>query len=666
MQLQDFANANDLKQYLDLQSEKYYNEGESDITDSEFDALMREYEKLVGGSYDTTTQPPTDPRYAVTEHTFGHLTGRTRKAYNMDEVAEWLAETNPTNLSTTILVTDKYDGNSGTAVFNPDGTLASFLTRGKDGKGLDLTSIFKDRKLPDPALTAYKGLTGTGINDQLALKVEMVMSWDNYQLASAVAEKPYSNPRNMVAGIVRSLKAAERASLVEWAPLRTDTTNGTYSRDEDWEFIQNNLVRKDSLGTISTMTARHFTGTNEELLSQLSAYYDSLVQGGRDQRPFMIDGLVIEYTDPDRRALLGRVGDTNRFDLALKFPNQVQPSTITDIKFYQGKTGRVTPVAVFEPVCFNGAKCDHVSLSNYSRFLELSLGVGSHVLIEYHGDVLSYLVRDPAHPDDPSIQPIPFIETCPSCKSDLYTNDTETFIFCNNPTCPSNVVGRLVNWCEKMGLKGINEATLEKLNEAGLVNSVVDLYKVTPEEGIAKGVFKEKGAKVFTDALAMNLNSFDYEVLGSLMFQSLGRTKMKEICKVYTYDELLSFTDLELAYHISQIPGMGDLSTQYFVEGRNTYRPIMEELKDILTIKTYKSQMKTAAEPMKVVFTGFRDKDLKDKLELNGHKVTGSTSSKTTVVVAADPSSGSSSIKKAKELNIPVLTVAEFKDKYGY
>ena len=131
----------ELKAYLDKQSNLYYNEGESEISDREFDELMKEYERRTGGAYDTTTAPPKDDRYATTGHSFGHLVGRTRKAYNIDEVAEWLAETNPTNEPIMILVTDKYDGNSGVAEFDSKGNLIKFLTRGKDGKGLDLTQI---------------------------------------------------------------------------------------------------------------------------------------------------------------------------------------------------------------------------------------------------------------------------------------------------------------------------------------------------------------------------------------------------------------------------------------------------------------------------------------------------------------------------------------------
>ena len=193
-----------------------------------------------------------------------------------------------------------------------------------------------------------------------------------------------------------------------------------------------------------------------------------------------------------------------------------------------------------------------------------------------------------------------------------------------------------------------------------------DLYTLNLTEAISQGIFQEKGAKVFTTALDMNKNPFDYEVLGALMFTALGRTKMKEICKVYSYDDLLGMTDLELQAHITELPGFNTVTANYFVEGRKKNLATLQALPKYLAIKPYKDSLKVTASAMKVVFTGFRDKDLKDRLELDGHKVTGKTSSKTTVVIAADPTSTSSSVKIAREHGIPVLTVEEFKTKYNY
>ena len=664
----DFKTTEELKAFLDRQSDLYYNEGEPEISDREFDALMRQYEILSGETYDTTTAPPVDPRYATTEHNFGHLTGRTRKAYNLAEVDEWLAETNPTNQSIMLLVTDKYDGNSGVAEFDFKGNLVKFLTRGKDGKGLDLTSIFASRKLSKKILDKMKEKLGfTHPDNTFALKVEMVADYATFDAINQMyaREKPYSNPRNLVAGILRSGEAVDWQDRIDWAPLRTDASIANYDRVTDWSFIQEYLVHNSDLGTISEMKYEVLTGTNEEILAALETYYTEMIESGRETREYMTDGLVLEYIDAKTRESLGRVGDINKFDIALKFPNLTEESEIVDIEFYQGKTGRITPVAVFKPVYFNGAKCDHVSLSNYTRFKELNLAVGSKVIIEYHGDVLSYLVRA-GKPEDDVNKPIPFIDECPTCGEDLFLNSTETFVSCENPLCPGNVVGRLVNYTEKMGLKGINYAVLDRLSTANLVTKPEDLYTLNLTEAISQGIFQEKGAKVFSTALDMNKTPFDYEVLGSLMFTSLGRTKMKEICKVYSYNDILNMTDLELQANIAELPGFNTVTANYFVEGRKKNLSTLQALPNHLTIKPYKDSLKVAANAMKVVFTGFRDKDLKDRLELDGHKVTGKTSSKTTVVIAADPTSTSSSVKIAREHGIPVLTVAEFKAKYNY
>ena len=117
---------------------------------------------------------------------------------------------------------------------------------------------------------------------------------------------------------------------------------------------------------------------------------------------------------------------------------------------------------------------------------------------------------------------------------------------------------------------------------------------------------------------------------------------------------------------LSNLAGVGEISANYFLAGRQFNKTILEELPNYITIKTYKDSLQTTTEPMKIVFTGFRDKDLKERLELAGHKVTGKTSSKTNVVIAADPTGSSSSIKLAKEKGIPVMTVDEFKTTYNF
>ena len=175
---------------------------------------------MTGSIYDTTTEPPVDTRFTTTEHSFGHLTGRTRKAYDVSEVKEWLDETNPTNQTRLLLITDKYDGNSGTAEFDNKGNLVKFLTRGKDGKGLNLTPIFADRKVSKKVISKMKDRLGfTHPDDTFALKVEMLIGYQDFNLINTNSgDKKYSNPRNLVAGILRSNEAKELQQVIKFAP----------------------------------------------------------------------------------------------------------------------------------------------------------------------------------------------------------------------------------------------------------------------------------------------------------------------------------------------------------------------------------------------------------------------------------------------------------------
>lgn len=675
----DKTDINKLKEELDKASLQYYNEGESFLTDGQFDEKMKLYEKLSGKEYNTLTEPPKDKRQVNVDHSFEELVGRMSKQYNIEDLREWFINKfsvgNKSDiLNAGILLSYKKDGNSVTGTFNKDGKLIQMLTRGKDGKGMDLTDFFDDRSI-DPSLFKEHLDVFNDDEDLLGIKFEAVITYEDFNKVNQLfPDKNYSNPRNLVAGILRSDDGYKLKHLIKLAPLRMINKNRTFSRLEDINFIDEFLTGESKLNTPSDLGLFLIEERNlDKVIETIEDVYNKIINEERDNLDYMIDGLVIEILDEDARIELGRTNDVNNFDTALKFPNLTQKSKIKDIEFYIAKTGRITPVSVFEPVYFNGAKCDHVSLSNYDRFNELKLGVGSNIIVEYHGDVLSYVILDPEkEKENSTIEPIPFIQECPRCGSPVKINENKTFAFCSNDECPSKVGGKLVNWTTKLGLKGINSSTINKLVEGNLVETIPDLYSVDLEEAKELGIFGDKSAENFKKSINMRKEIFDYELFGSLLFEGVGRGRCKEINKVIPYSKIMKLSE-ENKYNklkgmISEIPGFNLITAESFINGLKNNLDTIHKISQILSIKEYKGEIKVNSnvEPKKIVFTGFRDPELKEKLELEGHKITGKASKKTDIVIAKDVTSNSSSVKIAKENGIELLTVEEFKSKYNY
>ena len=663
-----------LKELLDRSSDKYYNEGDSPITDEEFDKMSVIYKSLTGVEYSTITSPKKGKKLVDTGHLFPTLVGTLSKAYDMDEFEIALDKMYEKmgfsdNEHIDILVTTKYDGNSVMLAFDNKGKLNSALTRGKDGLGADLKDLFGDRTIDVKSLKSH-GVTMKD-TDLLGIKCEALITYENFEKIQKKMNKSYANPRSITAGILNSDDGVLYKDLVSLAPISIamSDTDVEFDRIKSVDII-NDVTSKDKSKFNGVEDRQHhvISGNKSAIISKLSKLYELFSSELRAMLPYMIDGLVIEIVNADVRKKLGRQNDRNNFDIALKFPYMTAKTTVTDIEFYVAKTGRHTPVAVVKPVFFNGAKCDHISLSNYARFNELKLGVGTHVIVEYHADVMSYLVLDNNYVSENNrIKPIPFIDKCITCGSKLTINDRGTFIHCNNPECTSNLVGKIVNWLTKLNIKGIKGATIEKLVEADKLQKIEDLYSLTVDDVLLVDGFKETSAKKVIDAINSRTELLDYELFGSLLFENFGVRKAKELFTKYTIEDLIDFETEELVSGIHDllltVDGISDQMANNFINGYHLNKDTIKFILETIPVEYYKEKLaenKGDVEPMVIVFTGFRDKDLQSKLEALGHKVTSSVSKNTDIVLTKDPDGASSKLVKARELGKPIMHVDEF------
>lgn len=646
---------NDLKEIkviLDECCHIYYNTSEtSPLTDEEFDKLLKLFNKYV--KYSTTTAPASGKRLIDVSHLYPELVGTLDKANSMEDVKEWFDSKIPDGDTIyEVAVSYKEDGNSIAGTFDKNKKLNQALTRGKEGKGVDMTKFFRHVRAELP-----------NKNSEFGIKFEAVMTNEDFEeyneIYYTLNGRYLANSRSAVAGILGSDEGYKYTHFIKLVPLAIKFKDMEVSRKDQLRMTEFLSKQTDFL----ELEYRIIKGTKSEIIEQIDKWYQKIINEKRDKLNRPIDGIVIEFLDENLRKKLGRDDDRNKFDLALKFPYLVKKSKVLDIEFYMGKTNRITPVVVFEDVVFNGATCNHVSIANYKRFKELKLKKGDTIVVEYRNDVLSYI---PENLDrDKEGELIPFLKKCPCCGGKLTLNANKTFVNCKNKECPNMVLGKCVNWLIKLGIKGVKENTLEKIITNCNIKIIPDLYALQEDDLLQIDGFKEKSSKAIIKAINSRTQIYDWELVGSLNIEGFGRKNAKLLCKAYDLKELYTFIkNKTFKDKVVELEGFSDISANNIEKGLIENFETVRAMRKILTVKSTKvDPNKVQSQGYKIVFTGFRDKDLQQKLEDLGHSVTTSVSKNTDIVITKDPNGSSSKLVKARELGKLILSPDQLKSK---
>jgi DNA ligase (NAD+) len=666
-----FEALNDLKSLLEEASRLYYNTDQKILTDAEFDDLRELYESYESDPLEVGSPPPEGKGTVNIEHSFGKLVGTLGKVNTIEELKEWLLsifEVNPNKVdydcedffeepTLNVILTQKFDGNS-VVIEYKDGKVVKALTRGRNGKGVDLTHAFINKTISS--------------KEHVGVKFEVILKYEDFDSLIELKGKSYANPRSMVSGLLGDDNVAEYADYFTLVPLWMSFKDKEITRDQEIAWIQRNFP--DSL-----CKYQKISGSVDSVIKEIEKVYSDLTLN-RSELPYMIDGLVIEIADDKMRRELGYTDSKPKWAIALKFPYMEKRSTVIGMEFDYGNTGVLTPMVLFEPVEFNGAIQKRVSLSNYKRFKELGLGIGSPIIVQYRNDTLSY-VEKVYDNESANIEPIPFIAYCPFCGKELYLTENETFVFCDNESCQGRIIGRIERYLKKMDIKGIKQSTITKLFNAGLVKSIPDLYfldydKVSKVPGLGK-----KSAEVIDNALKSKMEVYDYEILGAIGIEDIGNKLARAACEKYSLDELLEriheaitdyvYDDVTERYEkilkdILEIDGFSDIMGERLVNGLWENYNLIKELTSILAYKSIKEEMANTRDDktFNFVITGDlqrwkRREDLIAELAMRGHRVSSGVSRKTDYLITNDTESGTTKNKKAKELGVKVINERE-------
>ena len=605
----------ELDKYLEA-----YNRGTPLISDEEYDRLLEEYLAQNGESNRPylRQQQSSNVNDVVCTLPKVYLSPRTnQKSYD-----DWLrAKQVPSN--GTIILQPKFDGCS----VAYDALADQYFTRGDydNGESVNVTSLFKGYFNRDEVLS----------KNIMTLKCEAIMANEIYKEMGF--HHRYKRARDAVSATITS-QNIEMAKCITLVPLR-------------W-YSEGQLYVSDELKSLSIEIDAGNTDAINEFVNRILEdgatvkYHDAT---------YAIDGVVVSLTNHD---------ESIDKEVAIKILNNVKETKLLRIEYQYGKTGKITPVGILEPVMFDNVTVDHVGLSTLSRVQEMNLRFNDTVRIVYN--IVPYLIDSY---NDGSL-PIPIPRNCPICGAPLNFKTLKT-VRCTNPQCSGLKIGMIHRYCEKMKMMGIAKNTLTKLYEAGLVECIGDLYRLTPAKIMTLDGFKEKSA----DNICRSIREASVDVpldkwMGAMPIKDISAKTWRLVINAkFRGDEMLAVNKYK--YHIENgtVDSLMMECIPDYVYGfsENTYAAVKEgltlyweEIRDAIQFVSFYTLTKPTNIPTKgrVTLTGTRDAKLIEHLTNLGYEVD-DFSSKTKYLVIPNKGYMSSKVVKARKNGIPVYTIEE-------
>ena len=517
-------------------------------------------------------------------------------------------------------LTVKWDGTSGVMNLSDD-KIISMLTRGEDGKGADITHLSSNVSFKN-----HEGKEG--------LQVEIVVGNKNKEKYEKDRGKKYANRRATAVSILTSSDAYKYAKYLTFMPLNSTNIN------PDDIVTLNKTFSNNGSNHIGEIIEAYSV---EDAMEQIIEFCEKMSKR-REEFEFATDGVVIECCDKDDREKLGRTGNVNNFQIAYKFPPLEAITKIKDVTVTVGRTGLITPMAIYEPVMFNGAKQTNTSLSSLRRFEELSLRKDEEILLTYNNDVMAYVRKlDNEYNRNLKTEKLKMPDTC-ICGHKLHREGAN--LFCTNELCSGKLVAEWVWFYKTLGVRDVAEAIVEEFKNEGIIKDYKDLLFLDYKKILKLDGYKEKTVNNIKKQINFVLNNPIDEAKLIAALGISGEKTAKLILSTITVGELLEAPHVLMDLDISTV---GEKKKKTFLNKLlSNKNKVLYFMKHLCVNK-----VKVSNSEVKVCFTGFRDENIKTLLEGLGVEVQDSTTKKTTYVVVKDIN------------NIPVTSSTKKADKYG-
>ena len=646
-----------LKIQLEKANHNYYDLDAPTLEDDEYDALMRELRGLEQDFPELLTEDSPSQRVGGTaQNTFAKVRhevqmGSLQDVFSVDEVRAFVERVRGEG-AYEFTVEPKIDGLSVSLEYR-DGVLTLGSTRGDGFIGEDITPNLKTiRTIP------------LNIPEKLPLfevRGEVYMPRSSFaelcELQEKNGEPLPKNPRNAAAGSLRQKDSKITASR------KLDIFCFNIQRAEGREFKTHSetLEFMDELGfhVIPDYRVCHTADEIVERIEEIGQMRRSL--------PFDIDGAVVKVNNIALRAEIGETTKVPKWAVAFKYPPEEKETTLREIEINVGRTGALTPVAVFDPVQLAGTSVGRAVLHNQDFITERDIRIGDRIIVRKAGDIIPEVVKSVAHGEDS--EPFHIPDICPVCGSKAVRDEDEAVIRCQNIEGPAQLLRSIEHFASRaaMNIDGLGEAIVEQLVQADLVHTVADLYTLDLQELTALERFGTKSAQNLLDNIEKSKNNELDRLIFALGIRGIGQRAATLLCQKYgSMDSIIAAE----ADDIAAIDGFGEILAQsVYTAMREPHRiALINRLKQLGLNMNYSGQkVSDKLAGLTFVLTGtlptLKRDEAKEMIEKRGGKCSGSVSKKTSYVVAGEEAG--SKLTKANELGVPVLTEEQFLQMIG-
>lgn len=638
----------ELIEQLNLASRAYYQEDSPIISDYEYDKL---YDELVLLEQKTKTILANSPTQNIGYTVLSNLVKikHDSKILSLDKTKEpaklknWLGDKEG-------ILSWKLDGL--TIVLNYDnGELVQAVTRGNGEIGEDVTHnarVFKNLPLKISFL------------DKLVLRGEGVIAYSEFRkINEELGEgELYKNPRNLCSGTVRQLDSeiAAKRNVMFYA--------FSLVKADGKEFNDKKITQMDWLAELGFDVVEHIIVTAETIENQISNFEKNI-----NDNDFASDGLVLTYNSLSYSKSLGRTSKFPRDSMAFKWKDEIAETTLLDVLWNTSRTGLMNPIAVFKSVKLEGSTVSRASVHNVSILNELELGIGDKITVYKANMIIPQIAENLTRTGG-----LPIPSNCFVCdgETEIRILREGMALYCTNPNCKAQLIRALSHFVSRdaMNMEGLSDETLKKFIDQGFIQHYTDIFELENYETEIKSIkgFKEKSFQNLMESIEKSKNISLPNFIYALGINHVGLQNAKLLCSYFEYDleRIKKATEEELIV----IDGFGEIIAhsiyQYFhrEEDLVLLEQAVKYLHFIIPEKD-KNDGEAFLENLSFVITGevnkFKNrKELQEKIEGLGGKVTGSVTKKTSYLINNDVFSDSSKNKKAKELNIPIISEETF------
>lgn len=624
-----------------------YDKGTPAISDAEWDKVYFELVKMEKETSKVLPNSPTQqihfkPVDKLEKITHNHPMLSLVKTKDLEEIISFIGEH-------TCTIMGKMDGLSASLRY-VGGKLVSAETRGDGAVGEDiLHNVRVIANVPNEI----------DFQEELIVDGEIIC---DYATFNELYADEYKNPRNFAAGSIRLLDPQEsynrNLKFIAWDVIKgfetyTNLLNERFNRLSQLGFtivpnISTEIIDIDLINLI---------------IRTCKANY------------YPIDGLVFKFTDKEYGSTLGQTAHHFNDAMALKFADDLYQTTLQDIEWTMGRTGVLTPVAVFDPIDIDGTTVSRANMHNVS-VMQDTLGHtwrGHQLDVCKMNQIIPQIVKNPTYNTRPTSGDLTLRipDTCPVCggMTELEENEGVMVLKCTNPQCEGKLVNRIDHFVGKKGLdiKGLSIATIEKLMALGWLNSYEDVFKLSEHkaEWVKRPGFGVASVNKILTAIEDGKNTTLTKFISSLGIPLIGVTVAKDIAsRVSNYEEFRELIDNK--FDFSKWDGYADSKTDYLLNFDYTEA---DKLYSYLTISNDKPKVEKQDGELNFCVTGslkeYKNRAaLQQDIESIGGKMTTSVSRKTNYLITNDSASGSSKCAQAKKLNIPIISEKEFKEKF--